>query len=210
LAHLVQGLAILLAWAHGASAQQKPFSHALHLKMKPACGDCHAGAGASSLVTDNNLPSQEACKSCHQQPVSIKEPARTLVTRFSHATHLKLGNVAPVIAAAIDSKSYHALPAQAVREQLRGANACTACHRGLDVSEQVGRENMPHMADCLTCHPKIDAPFSCELCHAPGRHLKPVSHTRDYIDVHSTSRANLDKASCVICHGRRFTCLGCH
>lgn len=66
------------------------------------------------------------------------------------------------------------------------------------------------MADCLVCHSKIDAPFSCEFCHARNANLKPSSHTPDYLDTHTRKNALPDKASCVICHGRRFACLGCH
>ena len=67
------------------------------------------------------------------------------------------------------------------------------------------------MADCLVCHNKIDNPFSCEKCHtAPAVQLKPPSHTADYVDTHSSGKLQLDKPSCVICHGKEFTCLGCH
>jgi hypothetical protein len=66
------------------------------------------------------------------------------------------------------------------------------------------------MADCLVCHSQIDPPFSCEFCHAPGDHLKPVSHTPDFIDTHTSGKLKLDKSSCAVCHGRTFTCQGCH
>lgn len=144
-----------------------------------------------------------------------RSPTATLVTRFSHTQHSKLGNVAPVLAAAISGKTYHASvngepPAAGLGGQLKSANACAACHRGLEESEAVTKAAFPAMPDCLVCHPKIDNPFSCEMCHAAGAHLKPASHTRHYIDFHSTGKANLNKQSCVICHGKKFTCLGCH
>lgn len=116
-----------------------------------------------------------------------------------------------MIAAAIDKQTYHSLPADGIRAQLRAArNNCTACHRGLEESDQVTKANLPQMADCLTCHPQIQNPFSCEKCHDPGPHLSPPSHVEGFLDLHSSPKANLEKASCVICHGRRFTCLGCH
>jgi len=202
LADLLQGLTLALLLA--------PFSHQQHLKLGLECASCHKGALSSARPADNNLPTQEVCRSCHEQPVAIKQPSPNLVTRFSHLQHLKLGNFAAVIAAAIDGKTYHTLPAETVHKHLNTNNACGACHRGLEGSTQVSKANMPQMADCLVCHPKIDNPFSCEFCHDPGPHLKPASHVPGYLDFHSTGRANLDKQSCVICHGKRFTCLGCH
>jgi hypothetical protein len=40
--------------------------------------------------------------------------------------------------------------------------------------------------------------------------LKPANHTADFLDSHSRKQTVLDKATCAVCHGRRFTCLGCH
>ncbi len=196
----------------GAAQQSRPFSHALHLKLKPDCVSCHAAAPASSNASDNNLPAPAVCAECHSKPIPVKAPAKTLVTHFSHAVHLKMGNLAPVIAAAVDAKTYLSpLSAAVIRPHLGGGNACEACHRGLRESAAVTRDALPQMADCLTCHNKIDNPFSCEQCHDAGPHLKPASiHVTRFIDLHSSAKANLDKQSCTICHGRKFTCLGCH
>jgi hypothetical protein len=145
----------------------------------------------------------------------VAAPRKSIVANFSHQLHGKLGNMAPVIAAAIDKQTYHrsssgALPDAAMRARLNTANACAACHRGIEESVKIDGTTFPAMQDCLVCHPKIDAPFSCEKCHAPGPHLKPASHVEHYIDIHSTGKANLNKPSCVVCHGRKFSCLGCH
>jgi len=66
------------------------------------------------------------------------------------------------------------------------------------------------MADCIVCHNQIDNPFSCDKCHASGVNLKPASHVEGFMSAHSSGKMNLDKASCTICHGRTFRCLGCH
>ena len=79
-----------------------------------------------------------------QSPPPLKE--------FSHQKHLKLGNVAPVIAAAIDKGTYLGKNGAQIRPLLNSSNQCEACHRGLEVSEKVSRANMPQMADCLVCH----------------------------------------------------------
>lgn len=198
-----------------ALAQIKPFSHKLHLQLKLDCISCHSTIASSAKAQDNNLPAQQICRRCHEKDLPVKRPAKLLVSSFSHAFHLKMGNLAPVIAAAVDSKRYHLStrglpPPPTLRPTLNTKNACAACHRGIEGNESVSNELFPNMQDCLVCHTKIDPPFSCEKCHTPGPHLKPADHTPTYVDIHSTSRANLNKPACVVCHDKRFTCLGCH
>jgi hypothetical protein len=137
-----------------------------------------------------------------QAPPSLKE--------FSHAKHLKLGNVAPVIAGAIDKGTYLGRNGAKIRSLLNSSNPCVACHRGLDESEAVSQANMPQMADCLVCHNQIDLPDSCAFCHPKGAQLKPASHVPGFLDTHSNKNSGLDLQSCAVCHGRKFTCLGCH
>jgi hypothetical protein len=128
---------------------------------------------------------------------------------FSHKTHLALGNIAPVIAAAIDKGTYLSPPVD-IRRFLNTTNPCEACHRGLGESQKVSRANMPRMADCLVCHNKVDPPDSCAFCHSQNAQLKPANHTADFLDSHTKKNAKFDKQSCAVCHGRKFTCLGCH
>lgn len=195
--------------AAGAPAQQdKPFSHRVHLRLNLQCAACHAAAARSTRVEDNNLPERAVCLGCHKQ-AAVGPPRPTLLAHFHHAVHLRLGNIAPVIAAAIDKKTYLS-PADGIRAQLNTNNACEACHRGLHESDAVSHANMPQMADCLVCHNRIEPPYSCEKCHAPDAKLKPATHTPDFLDTHTRPGAAIDKASCAVCHGRRFKCLGCH
>ena len=198
------------------SAAAAPFSHKLHLKLKPDCASCHVSAAASTKASDNNLPVKDACVQCHKDERKIKPPATTLVANFNHQFHLKFGNLSPLFVAAIQKQTYLAAPKALPRPEdtarhLSGnKNACVACHRGLAESDQVSHENFPQMADCLVCHNKIDPPFSCSTCHAKSAQLKPASHSPDYIDVHNRRKERLDKPSCAPCHGVKFTCLGCH
>jgi hypothetical protein len=185
-----------------------PFSHKTHLQLKLECGRCHAAALSSTKPEDNLLPDAKACVQCHAS-VEIPVPGTTRVAHFSHSQHLKMGNIAPVIAAAIDKKTYLQPPGD-TRSHLNGANPCEACHRGLEESAQVSVVNMPRMADCLVCHNQIDNPFSCEKCHARGAQLKPASHVAGFMSEHSSGKLGLDKASCTVCHGTGFRCLGCH
>lgn len=160
-----------------------------------------------------------ACLTCHAQQkdattLSDKHKGKILKD-FNHARHLSFGNLAPSFAAAIDSKQYLGSPNKIdllkLRAELITDNPCQACHRGLRLASGAPtKEHFPHMEDCLTCHNKIDAPFSCEKCHPTGLKLKPANHAPDFLDRHTTGKLNLDKTTCAACHGRRFTCLGCH
>jgi predicted CXXCH cytochrome family protein len=206
----VKRLAILLfAWGAASGAPPAaPFSHKLHLALDLECTTCHTAAAASTKPSDNLLPAKAVCLPCHDD-AQIPAPPTTRVAFFSHAQHLKMGNVAPLLAAAIDKKTY-LQPAGDIRRHLNTQNACQACHRGLPESEQVTTAAMPQMADCLVCHSEIDNPFSCEKCHAKDAALKPASHASSFLSDHTSGKLNLDKASCVVCHGREFRCLGCH
>jgi hypothetical protein len=205
-------------------SQNLKFSHRFHLtKTDAVCEDCHAAADASSASGDNLLPLEKDCLTCHNGVKAGKdctvchaEPAKAKHFdnsirdfRFSHRQHLKLGNVAAVLAAAIDQGKYLTKPGN-IRRHLNTDDACAACHRGLEETDFAKKENLPQMADCLVCHPKIDPPFSCEFCHTKGAQIKPASHTPDYFDLHSSKQYRFDKQSCVICHAVKFTCLGCH
>jgi hypothetical protein len=195
------------------------FSHRRHLALAAMdCQDCHFSATISRHASENNLPKPETCLSCHDgiHAMRHENPSAAYVFRrlpktlhFNHQQHLALGNVAPALAAAVDDARYLG-SAAGVREHLETENACEACHRGLRESDVTGQIHYPQMADCLVCHSAIDPPFSCELCHTKEAKIKPASHTRDYIDVHSSRNAKLDKPSCTICHGKGFRCMGCH
>jgi hypothetical protein len=183
-----------------AAQTAQPFSHRVHLAAKLDCAVCHAAEA---------LPKQEVCLKCHKT-AEIGAPMPTRLARFDHQLHLKLGNLAPLIAAAIDKKTYLTAAGPDLRAQLNTRNPCEACHRGLEVSDRPDRSALPQMADCLVCHNQIDPPYSCEFCHAKGAKLAPASHTPDFLDTHTSGKLALDKTTCAVCHGRKFHCLGCH
>jgi c(7)-type cytochrome triheme protein len=194
------------------------FSHQVHLKQAAAtCLTCHPSATTSTAATDANMPAEAVCQGCHNGDrapavdtsfLSGKRPAGRIF-RFDHQFHLQMGNVAPLIAEAVDKGTYLGRPGYE-RALLDTDNACEACHRGLDETDVAGKANLPRMSDCLVCHSEVDNPFSCAKCHLEGVNLKPASHTRTFADQHSTGRLGLDKTSCLPCHGRHFTCMGCH
>ncbi|MEJ7605218.1 MAG: cytochrome c3 family protein, partial [Bryobacteraceae bacterium] len=152
----ITGLGVALL---GASLSGAPFSHKLHLKLKLDCVTCHTAAPGSKALADNNLPRPDVCRGCHASS-TIKTPRTTNLSRFNHELHLKFGNIASLLARAIDTKAYLSDPGD-LRRFLNSKNPCIACHRGLEESETVTRAAHPQMADCLVCHSKVDPPFSC-------------------------------------------------
>jgi hypothetical protein len=195
------------------SAVGAEFSHELHLKLVPTCVGCHSSAATSTQASDNLLPSDASCLKCHKE-VSIKQPRQTVVAKFNHQLHARLGpTIAPMILQVLDKRRYLTAPAPDLRRHLNISTnkACTGCHRGMDEIKVVSAANHPHMADCLVCHNKIDPPESCATCHSPASmQFRPSNHTADILDRHTTKTSGLDKTTCAVCHGRTFTCLGCH
>src|SRR4051794_35161567 len=121
--------------------------------MGMSCGTCHPAAVTSTKAQDDLLPSKQICNQCHdtsavpQRPPALPVP----VVHFNHAVHLKMGNLAPLLAKAIDKGNY-LQPSGDVRKHLSTTNACEACHRGLEQSDEVTAAALPKMADCLVCH----------------------------------------------------------
>lgn len=201
---------ILLAAGFLAGTDAADFSHKQHLALDIPCTQCHASAAASTKAADNLLPSARVCRECHADGRRVRTtPTALFVAKFNHAVHVKLGNVAPVLAAAVDKGTYLSKPGD-LRSHLNTKNACAACHRGLEESDLVDKANFPKMADCLVCHNKIDPPFSCVKCHVDSPQLRPATHTANFMDTHSSGKLQMDKTTCAVCHGRRFTCQGCH
>jgi len=196
LAHQLQKVILLAAAAATLTAQEFPHKEAL-AKNGGVCQPCHAAVLKSTEVTKR-----------------ASRPVKWI--RFNHEFHLKMGNVAPVLLKAIENETYlkglGADPAVVKPWLEKAALPCTACHRGLTeaASPVLAKQNYPHMSDCLVCHNKIDNPFSCETCHVEdAKTLRPASHlAHGFADGHS--KKDVAKAECAVCHGKKFTCLGCH
>jgi len=193
------------------STPSGPFSHRRHLAQpEVSCEVCHASVQGSSAATDDNRPGGGACLRCHEGSyagLARAEPPPARSFRFNHKLHLGLGNLSPIFAAAIDGSAYLGDGA-AVRPMLQGADRCGACHRGMAQTDRVSAANLPRMADCLVCHSRIAPPVSCSFCHTADAVLKPPSHTGTFTDRHSSRE--VAKTDCAVCHGRKFTCMGCH
>ena len=190
MAYLLQGLSLFLL--AGALAAQT-FSHAEALRTVKGCQPCHAPIPKS-------------------REVSKREGRPVRWVKFSHAVHVALpGGVSAALIKAIDEKKYLGTATPELRQALETQNVCQSCHRGMaEVTGALAKANYPSMSDCLVCHAKIDPPFSCEKCHIEEiKTLLPANHTPGFIDRH-TNKNSVDKSTCASCHGRRFTCMGCH
>ncbi len=205
---------LVLFFSASISGSEQRFSHPVHLlRGGLECDDCHATASGSKAASDNNLPRVEICVECHDgtraMPIDLAAYGWKPVERtfsFDHQFHLRLGNLAPLLAKAIDSGKY--LGRQGgIRRHLATENHCEACHRGLAESEDHG---MPQMSDCLVCHSEIDNPFSCTTCHLEGIQLRPQDHTLKFVDRHASKDFEYEKTTCLPCHGTNFACRGCH
>jgi len=220
-ATLLAGLAGgLLQTAEGTAEAPAPFSHRRHLALPGlTCAMCHATLTASTSSADDNRPKAEVCAQCHQGTRGSTgrafgewarpQPAPVRAFRFDHQRHLALGDVGPVIAAAIDAGTYLE-DVRPPRAQLGTGDACLSCHRGMREAEQVTAAHLPRMADCLVCHQPIAPPRSCRTCHTPEAVLVPATHTPDFADRHSNRTHVPDRSGCKTCHGTGFTCMGCH
>jgi hypothetical protein len=205
---------LILAGAAAAwTAPRKPFSHKYHLKQVTSCENCHKEAAASTKAEDNLLPDHMACVTCHDE-VEIGEPNNSGVDKFNHAIHVEMGNIAALISAAVKSKSYLGPDPPAVEALAKIQDPCSACHRGIPQSDDVphGKKtaaHFPHMADCLVCHAEIKPPDSCKKCHVETTpNFRPANHTAEFSDKHGDK--DFPREGCAVCHGRKFTCKGCH
>lgn len=162
------------------------------------------------LVCHDGRRARKECGICHDDPKTAGPFApRTRTFRFPHKLHVGLGDLGPVIAAAVANKQYYSQPPPRAAD-LKTGNACAGCHRGVARVDLAGNPHLPQMADCIVCHSNVDPPFSCDFCHIQEAKLKPASHTPDYLEFHARRGVKLDKPSCTICHGVNFRCLGCH
>ena len=83
----------------------------------PGLHPCHAGAETSRQAGDQIFPQPAVCLSCHSggkatnlDPARLNWSAPERIYRFDHGFHVRLGNLAPFLASAIDGGSYSALP----------------------------------------------------------------------------------------------------
>ena len=191
------------------------FSHQLHIiDNDMECTDCHTRVTESLSAYDDNRPDEDVCFSCHEDTLfSNAGPLRlfenpTRIVIFNHNVHVNLDSIGIVLKMAVSSGKYLGIPPDLPAE-FDSENACSSCHRGMNKADFSTEDNLPVMSDCLVCHSEVDPPFSCKTCHSSDVRLTPLSHTETWIDDH-TEMKHEKPNSCEPCHGRSFTCRGCH
>ena len=168
------------------------FSHQKHLgEVGAKCADCHGGVEASTRASDSFMSTMAACYACHDEKTTDcafchkqAGPDYTAFApaereiRFDHAKHVGQGL------------------------------ACESCHRGIESVDSAGPEQMPAMADCMKCHDGSKAAGACEVCHSDLVHLRPSSHTPEWLHRHNTL-VRVEAQDCAMCHGVS-DCQECH
>jgi hypothetical protein len=201
-------------------AQEIPivFDHASHLGGRGLeCEDCHDVATTSRSPSDNLLPREEACVTCHAQTtriggrgqVEIDERCaqchpgqdelirRTIVPpshlRFSHADHQDEG--------------------------------CERCHTRVRVRGLATSDDLPGMQLCLGCHDGRRVEAQCRTCHLtepdgrlrtllggeqlqPPRWMDDLEHDATWVQRHSRATGGHIRL-CRSCH-QDHECLACH
>lgn len=192
------GVIVVGVWAYP-SAKLTPFkgdiifSHELHVVGNGIeCATCHASIDTSTHATDYNLPTMDACATCHSQvsedascgichrnteePSALPRDPRPIA--FNHAAH--------------------------VTQKV----ACSVCHAAVESSHEATDKDYPTMAACMDCHDGTRASDRCELCHENRLTLADI-HPVNWRVQHSDA-ANRDVEWCEGCHRNQESCVACH
>ena len=168
------------------------FSHEKHLlEVEAKCVDCHGQVEQSTQAADNHLGTMASCYACHDQGTTEcafchKEPGPKFTAfaaaerelTFDHAQHTQLGI------------------------------ECATCHRNMDQVDLAGPDQMPKMADCMSCHDGVKAANECAVCHTHLTELRPASHTSEWLHRHN-AEVRVEEKNCAACHGAS-DCQECH
>jgi hypothetical protein len=205
------------------------FSHAKHLRKNIACDFCHEKAPNSRLATDNLIPTEELCSTCHtierDQP---EKRDKKVEARF--ATSCAMCHPGWQAGQAVERV---VIPPPNLRFDHKAhvdrGMACQKCHGSLEDVELAGRANFPKMELCLGCHDsrkaKLHASSRCATCHTlrfdgtietsyasgtlrPSGVLRGDAHTLEFRTDHKRAAQN-DEKYCLNCH-RQDYCQSCH
>jgi len=156
-------------------AQQIPlrFDHARHLKLGAHCDTCHVWAPTSTVASDNLIPTEAACRSCHEIDRARPDKAVPAARPRRAATPATSPAAAP---AEMPSRGLaRAGRACASRTpNLKFNHACTSggawAAQALPFGRRHGgardaRRNLPKMALCLGCHDGSRRRAAAAACH---------------------------------------------
>jgi hypothetical protein len=160
-------------------AQQIPlrFDHARHLKLGARCETCHLSAATSTSASDNLIPAEAACRSCHE--IDRTQPAKA-VPAGSPAARCDACHVAENGEGWMPKAGTAGPAAQAAPPRVRLTNpnlkfnhglhvgrgmGCALCHAAVEMEGLATRADLPKMALCLGCHDGKQTTSRCGACH---------------------------------------------
>jgi hypothetical protein len=204
------------------------FDHRRHVKgLHLGCVSCHAAAKTSDSAAERVLPKAvDACDGCHgtdhRDLGAVKAGAAPLGACAS-CHEMKAGEVARVVAPPANLRFSH-------KKHFARNIGCGQCHGAVGELGLAGREQLPRMPGCLTCH-ELTGPAQggakgdCPTCHlvrsdgklvqsfaagtlVPSRWLRGAEHGPDWTERHRYVAAD-DSAFCGSCH-KAQECTDCH
>jgi hypothetical protein len=207
--------------------QQLPltFSHARHAAKKIGCDFCHDQAARSRRASDNLLPAEEVCGTCHviDREHPERDDAKIMGCKRCHPTFVSGQPPPRSIIPTPPLKFDHSAHAQ------QGID-CLRCHAAVERVELATRAQLPAMASCLEGHDSRRAPqhaaSRCATCHLarpdgtletnlPGGPLTPSgalrgdAHGPTFRSEHGAAAGGSGERYCASCHRKDF-CLECH
>jgi hypothetical protein len=199
------------------------FSHQKHLAKKIECDFCHEKAPSSKKSSDNLIPNEDVCSTCH--PIDREHPEKVsksaTACSFCHPQGPdKRVNIPPP-----NLKFDHSV-------HVGKSIPCVHCH-DMGKVDVATRAQLPEMSLCLRCHDgsvskvrgQFHAPARCGTCHLlqpdntlvqifpsgllrPSGKLRGDAHTMEFRLHHKEVAAN-DEKYCASCHRQDF-CVACH
>jgi len=172
------------------TAQSIPlrFDHARHARLGARCETCHVAAVSSSSASDDLIPGEAACRSCHAidrtQPAKAVAPGQGAARCDAcHVGPDGVGWMPPTPPPLGDEppRVHLARPNLKFNHQLHAARGigCELCHANVSTGGFATRADLPAMALCLACHDGKKATSRCGACHPtePDGRLKTVLPT---------------------------------
>jgi c(7)-type cytochrome triheme protein len=182
------------------------FSHQKHLARGAKCDACHASAATSKSAVDNLIPTEAACRACHQ----IDRAAAT--ADACGKCHTGWRPDRPV------DRVFLAPSLLKFPHDQHTASPCESCHpvRNVDLATTA---QLPSEASCLSCHRDGSDERHCADCHLAkmgglletsfdAGNFIPASHGPRFKNDHK-EQARAPGATCTACHDHS-ECVECH
>jgi hypothetical protein len=196
------------------------FSHAAHLKRGAVCAQCHPAATTSQSAVDNLIPSEAACRACHQ--IERAEPERAIAGQppaRCAACHVGFVAGQPI------ERVYLTPPPLKFAHAAHAKERCESCHGDMTKVALATTQQLPTMGSCLHCHADGAAPEHCADCHlaklggliqttfehgelVPKRDGLGEAHGPGFSTQHKVEARQVG-ATCNACHDQS-ECVGCH